>query len=90
MRIETGRRFLPEALGLVTGGLFGIVGAAARSLIRITADILGDGGRFLGQTSGAPNARSFRIWTAKPENMVEIMPGVQVRQTTTINDPTSP
>jgi SPP1 gp7 family putative phage head morphogenesis protein len=89
MRIETGRRFLPEALGLVTGGLFGIVGAAVRSPIRITTDVLDDGGRFLGQTSGGPNARSFRTWLVKPENVVEIMPGGQVRYTTTINDPAS-
>jgi len=89
MRIETGRQFLPEAVGLVTGGLFGIVGAAARSPIRISADILDDGGRFLGQTSGGPNARSFRTWLAKPENVAEIMPGGQVRYTTTINDPAS-
>lgn len=89
MRIETGRRFYPEALSLVTGGLFGIVGAAARSPIRITADILDDGGRFLGRTSGGLNAPNFRNWKAKPGNDVEIMPGGQVRYTTTINDPAS-
>lgn len=42
MRIETGRRFYPEALGLNTAGLFGSIGAAARAPIRITADILDD------------------------------------------------
>jgi hypothetical protein len=89
MRIETGRLFLPEVLGLVSGGLFGIVGAAARSPIRITADILDDGGRFLGRTSGAPNAPNFRNWTKNPDNVVEIMPGGQVRYTTTIDDPAS-
>jgi SPP1 gp7 family putative phage head morphogenesis protein len=86
---ETGRRFYPEALSLVAGGLFSIIGAAARAPIRITPDILDDGGRFLGQTSGGPNARSFRTWLAKPENVVEIMPGGQVRYTTTITDPAS-
>jgi SPP1 gp7 family putative phage head morphogenesis protein len=89
MLIETGRRFYPEALSLVTGGLFGIVGSVARSPIRITPDILDDAGRFLGQRSGGPNAPSFRNWSAKPSNDVEIMPGGQVRYTTTITDPAS-
>ena len=40
-------------------------------------------GRFLGQRSGGPNAPSFRNWSAKPGNDVEIMPGGQVRYTTT-------
>lgn len=89
MRIETGRRFLPEALGLVTGGLFGIVGAAARSPMRITANILDDGGRFLGQRSAGERTPLFSSWLARPGNIVEIMPGGQIRYTTTISDPAS-
>jgi hypothetical protein len=89
MLIETGRRFYPDALALVTGGLFSVIGAAARAPIRITPDILDDAGRFLGQRSGGPNAPSFRNWSAKPGNDVEIMPGGQVRYTTTITDPAS-
>ena len=86
---ETGRRFYPEALSLVAGGLFSVIGAAARAPIRITPDILDDAGRFLGQRSGGPNAPSFRNWSAKPGNNVEIMPGGQVRYTTTVTDPAS-
>lgn len=86
---ETGRRFYPDALSLVTGGLFSVIGAAARTPIRITPDILDDAGRFLGQRSGGPNAPSFRSWSTKPGNDVEIMPGGQVRYTTTITDPAS-
>jgi SPP1 gp7 family putative phage head morphogenesis protein len=86
---ETGRRFYPDALSLVTGGLFSVIGAAARTPIRITPDILDDAGRFLGQRSGGPNAPSFRNWSTKPGNDVEIMPGGQVRYTTTITDPVS-
>jgi SPP1 gp7 family putative phage head morphogenesis protein len=86
---ETGRRFYPEALSLVAGGLFSVIGAAARAPIRITPDILDDAGRFLGQRSGGPNAPSFRNWSAKPDNDIEIMPGGQVRYTTTITDPAS-
>lgn len=89
MLIETGRRFYPDALALVTGGLFSVIGAAARTPIRITPDILDDAGRFLGQRSGGPNAPSFRNWSAKPGNDVEIMPGGQVRYTTTITDTAS-
>lgn len=89
MRIETGRLFYPEALALVTGGIFSAIGAAARSPIRITADKLDDTGSFLGQRSGGANAPSFRNWSAKPDNVVEIMPGGQVRYTTTISDPAS-
>ena len=70
LRIETGRRFLPEALGLVTGGLFGFVGPAARSPIRITADILDDGGQFLGKQAedrmrraSAPGSRNQKMWS---------------------------
>ncbi|MDP3198020.1 phage minor head protein [Tabrizicola sp.] len=89
MLIETGRRFYPDALALVTGGLFSVIGAAARAPIRITPGILDDTGRFLGQRSGGPNAPSFRNWSVKPGNYVEIMPGGQVRYTTTITDPAS-
>ena len=89
MRIETGRLIYPEALALVTGGIFSAIGAAARSPIRITADKLDDTGSFLGQRSGGANAPSFRNWSAKPDNVVEIMPGGQVRYTTTISDPAS-
>lgn len=89
MRIETGRRFLPEALGLVTGGLFGIVGATARAPLRITPDILDDAGRFLGQRNAGENTPRFSTWLSKPDNVVEVMPGGQVRYTTTITDPAS-
>ena len=86
---ETGRRFYPEVLSLVAGGFFSVIGAAARVPIRITPDILDDAGRFLGQRSGGPNAPSFRNWSAKPGNNVEVMPGGQVRYTTTVTDPAS-
>ena len=86
---EPGRRFYPDVLSLVTGGLFSVIGAAARAPIRITPDILDDAGRFLGQRSGGPNAPSFRSWSTKPGNDVEIMPGGQVRYTTTITDSAS-
>lgn len=84
IRIKTGRIFLPEVLGILTGGLLGIVGAAAQKPIRITADMLDDGGKFLGQSSGGLNAPNFRNWTAKTDNAVEIKPGGQIRYTTSI------
>lgn len=86
---ETGRRVYPEALSLLTGGIFSAIGAAARVPIRITPDILDDTGRFLGQRSAGPNAPNFRNWSARPDSVVEIMPGGQVRYTTTITDPSS-
>jgi DNase/tRNase domain of colicin-like bacteriocin len=89
MLIETGRRFYPDALSLVTGGLFSVIGAAARAPIRITPDILDDAGRFLGQRNAGENAPRFATWLSKPGNVVEIMPGGQVRYTTTITDPAS-
>jgi hypothetical protein len=89
MLIETGRRFYPDALALVTGGLFSVIGAAARAPIRITPDILDDMGRFLGQRNAGENAPRFSSWLSKPGNAVEIMPGGQVRYTTTITDPAS-
>ena len=86
---ETGRRFYPEALSLVTGGFFSVVGAAARTPVRITPDILDDAGRFLGQRNAGENTPRFATWLSKPGNVVEIMPGGQVRFSTTINDPAS-
>jgi len=86
---ETGRRFYPEALSLITGGLFSIIGAAARAPIRITPNILDDAGRFLGQRNAGENAPRFSTWLSKPDNVVEIMPGGQVRYTTIITDPAS-
>jgi hypothetical protein len=86
---ETGRQFLPDTLSLLTGGLFGAVGAAARAPIRITPDILDDAGRFLGQKNAGANAPLFSSWLSKAENVAEILPGGQVRYTTTITDPAS-
>lgn len=86
---ETGRRFYPEALSLAAGGLFSIIGAAARAPIRITPDILDDAGRFLGQRNAGDRAPLFSSWLGKPGNSAEIMPGGQVRYTTQINDPAS-
>ena len=86
---ETGRRFYPDVLSLVTGGLFSVIGAAARAPIRITPDILDDAGRFLGQRNAGENAPRFSSWLSRPGNVVEIMPGGQVRYTTTITDPAS-
>jgi len=69
--------------------LFGAVGAAARAPIRITPDILDDAGRFLGQRNAGANAPLFSSWLSKSDNLAEIMPGGQVRYTTTITDPAS-
>jgi hypothetical protein len=86
---ETGRQFLPDTLSLLAGGLFGAVGTAARAPIRITPDILDDAGRFLGQKNAGANAPLFSSWLSKADNLAEIMPGGQVRYTTTITDPAS-
>ena len=86
MREETGRRFYPEALALVSGGLLGAVGRAAPRPIRITPDMLDDGGRFLGQRNAGPQAPRFGRWLENSDNVVEIMPGGQVRYTTRISD----
>jgi hypothetical protein len=86
---ETGRQFLPGTLSLLAGGLFGAVGAAARAPIRITPDILDDAGRFLGQKNAGANAPLFSSWLSKADNVAEILPGGQVRYTTTITDPAS-
>jgi hypothetical protein len=86
---ETGRQFLPDTLSLLAGGLFGAVGAAARAPIRITPDILDDAGRFLGQKNAGANAPLFSSWLSKADNLAEILPGGQVRYTTTITDPAS-
>jgi hypothetical protein len=86
---ETGRQFLPDTLSLLAGGLFGAVGAAARAPIRITPDSLDDAGRFLGQKNAGANAPLFSSWLSKADNLAEILPGGQVRYTTTITDPAS-
>jgi SPP1 gp7 family putative phage head morphogenesis protein len=86
---ETGRQFLPDTLSLLAGGLFGAVGTAARAPIRITPDILDDAGRFLGQRNAGANAPLFSSWLSKADNLAEIMPGGQLRYTTTITDPAS-
>lgn len=86
MREETGRRFYPEALALVSGGLLGMVGRAAPRPIRITPDMLNDSGRFLGQRNAGPQAPRFGRWLENSDNVVEIMPGGQVRYTTRINN----
>jgi SPP1 gp7 family putative phage head morphogenesis protein len=86
---ETGRQFLPDTLSLLAGGLFGAVGAAARAPIRITPDLLDDAGRFLGQKNAGANAPLFSSWLSKADNLAEILPGGQVRYTTTITDPAS-
>jgi hypothetical protein len=86
---ETGREFLPDTLSLLAGGLFGAVGTAARAPIRITPDILDDAGRFLGQRNAGANAPLFSSWLSKADNLAEIMPGGQLRYTTTITDPAS-
>jgi SPP1 gp7 family putative phage head morphogenesis protein len=86
---ETGRQFLPDTLSLLAGGLFGAVGAAARAPIRITPDILDDAGRFLGQRNAGANAPLFSSWLSKADKVAEIMPGGQMRYTTTITDPAS-
>lgn len=86
---ETGRRFYPEALSLLAGGIFSVIGAAARAPIRLTPETLDDAGRFLGQRNAGDNAPRFSTWLSKPDNVVEIMPGGQVRYTTTIKDPAS-
>ena len=86
---ETGRQFLPGTLSLLAGGLFGAVGAAARAPIRITPDSLDDAGRFLGQRNAGANAPLFSSWLSKADNLAEILPGGQVRYTTTITDPAS-
>jgi hypothetical protein len=86
---ETGRQVLPGTLSLLAGGLFGAVGAAARAPIRITLDILDDAGRFLGQKNAGANAPLFSSWLSKADNLAEILPGGQVRYTTTITDPAS-
>jgi SPP1 gp7 family putative phage head morphogenesis protein len=86
---ETGRQFLPDTLSLLAGGLFGAVGAAARAPIRITPDSLDDAGRFLGQKNAGTNAPLFSSWLSKADNLAEILPGGQVRYTTTITDPAS-
>ena len=69
--------------------MFGAVGAAARAPIRITPDILDDAGRFLGQRNAGANAPLFSSWLSKADNLAEILPGGQVRYTTTITDPAS-
>lgn len=89
MREETGRRFYPEALALVSGGLLGVVGRAAPRPIQITPDMLDDSGRFLGQRNAGPQAPRFGRWLENSDNVVEIMPGGQVRYTTRINDASS-
>jgi hypothetical protein len=86
---EAGRQFLPDTLSLLAGGLFGAVGAAARAPIRITPDILDDAGRFLAQRNAGANAPLFSSWLSREDNVAEIMPGGQVRYTTTITDPAS-
>ncbi|MEM9010647.1 MAG: phage minor head protein [Pseudomonadota bacterium] len=89
MREETGRRFYPEALALVSGGLLGAVGRAAPRPIRITPDMLDDSGRFLGQRNAGQQAPRFGRWLENSDSVVEIMPGGQVRYTTRINDASS-
>lgn len=86
MREETGRRFYPEAVALVSGGLLGAVGRAAPRPIRITAGMLDDSGRFLGQRNAGPQAPWFSRWLENADHAVEIMPGGQVRYTTRISD----
>lgn len=90
MQIEAGRLFIPEALSILAGGLFGMVGAAVQKPLRITADILDDSGKFLGQRNAGNHSPLFVSWLTKPENSVEIMPGGQVRYTTIIRDIASP
>ncbi len=90
MREETGRRFLPEALSLISGGVFAALGRAAPRPIRITADMLDARGAFLGQRNAGAQAPRFSTWLSRrPEAAVEIMPGGQVRYTTRISDPAS-
>lgn len=48
--------------------------------------MLDDGGRFLGQRNAGPQAPRFGRWLENSDNVVEIMPGGQVRYTTRIND----
>jgi hypothetical protein len=78
---------IPARHAVAAGGR--AVGATARAPICITPDILDDAGRFLGQKTAGANAPLFSFWLSKADNVAEILPGGQVRHTTTITDPAS-
>ncbi|MCB1332010.1 MAG: HNH endonuclease [Maritimibacter sp.] len=89
MREETGRRIYPETLALLSGGVLGAIGRAVHGPVRITSEMLDDSGRFLGQRNAGGQAPRFATWLSKEGNLVEIMPGGQVRCTTRVDNPVS-
>lgn len=82
---ETGRRFYPGVLSGISDGLLGAIGRVAPRPIRLTPEMLDNTGRFLGQRNAGSKAPRFTSWLSKPENVLEIMPGGQVRYTTRID-----
>ena len=90
MREETGRRFYPETLAILSGGLLSVVASTARAPIRITRDMLDPTGLFLGARNAGQNAPRFAKWLENPGNTVELMPGGQIRYTTRLDAPSSP
>lgn len=87
MRQETGLRFYTDVLAAISGG---VVGTLARGgPIRVTTDMLGRGGTFLGERSAGRYTPLFKTWLEREGGTIDILPGGKVRYTTRITDPYS-